>query len=283
MNNKEYFIASATHNNIQVIANGHSKLEVDSKLKDSLRLLFISADMFNQTQSNGGPSYFLNLAQEALDSAIKKSNYNLYNVSYLGEVFDRNKKISELLSEKVTADNSRGWSCLWEISKNNTGILGGTPTVEDQRWLVTDTGFFITKENPLENFPQTSDEKKAAICEFISQFDVAFKYGASRKVLQIFAEIIKKNISIFYQSKGDFSNLSIEELEVMLIKRENLEKANIAMGTNFVVRGLTSTELRKIILDKKSSVKSSNDVFKFKISNELEKYMNEIQSFNSEI
>jgi hypothetical protein len=281
MTTKEYYISIITHNKIQVIANGYSKIEIDTKLKESLRLFFISADMFNQTNSNGGASYFLNLADEALYSAIQKNNYNLYNVSYLGEIFDRNKKISELLSDKSTADNARSWSCLWEISKNNiTGILGATPTAEDLRWLVTDTGFFITKDSPSENSLQTIDEKEALICEFISQFDVAFKYGASRKVLQIFAEIIKKNISSFYQSKGDFSHLSIDDLEAMLIKRESLEKANIAMGTNFVVRGLSSFELRKIIAEKNSSNKSSNDVIKFKISNELEKYMNEIQSIN---
>ena len=281
MKPKEYYIAIVIHKKIQILANGHSKFEVDNKLKDSLRLLFISADMFNQTQSAGGPTYFLNLAQEALDFAIQNNNYNLYNVSYLGDVFERNKKISELLIEKVTADNSRGWSCLWEIAKNNTtGILGDVPTVEDQRWLVTDTGFLITKDNPFENAPQSSDEKEASINEFISQFEVAFKYGASRKVLEIFAEIIKKNISTFYQSKGDFSHLSIDDLEAMLIKRENLEKANIAMGTNFVVRGLNSTELRKIILEKKSSFKSSNDVVKFKLSNELEKYISEIKTVN---
>lgn len=274
MNNKEYFIAILTHNKIQVIANGHSKIDVDTKLKDSLRLLFISADMFNQTQNSGGPSYFLNLAQEAFDFAIQNNRYNFYNVSYLGEVFNRYKKISEISNGKVTADNSRGWSCLWEIANNNsTGLLGDVPTIEDQRWLVTDTGFYITKDKPFENSPTNIDDKKSLILELICQFDVAFKYGASSKVLHLFAEIIKKNIAEFNQSKGDFNHLSIEELEEKLERQMTLDRFNNSIEMKFIVKGPTSEELKKIISLRKEFGIDKDGSINFLISHNLQKYM----------
>lgn len=275
LNKKEYFIAILTHNKIQLIANGHSKIEVDTKLKDSLRLLFISADMFNQKQGSGEPSYFLNLAQEVFDFSVQDNKYNFYNVSYLGELFERNKKISELSNKEIPADNSRGWACLWEIANNNsTGILGEVPTIEDQRWLITDTGFFITKENPFEKYPQNIEQKKSSIIELICQFDVAFKYGASLKVLQLFADIIKKNIADFNQSKGDFTHLSIEELEEKLERQMTLDRYNDSVGMKFIVKGPTAEELKKIISLRKEFGIDKGEVNNFVISDNLQKYMN---------
>ena len=81
-------------------------------------------------------------------------------------------------------------------------------------------------------------------------------------------------MSNFYESQGSFNHLSIVELESMLVRRISVERANLAMGTDFVVRGLNSTELKEIIFERKSNSDSKNSpLIDFEIEDTLEDFL----------
>lgn len=277
MTRKEYLFAKFERNGIKLIANGSSSDELNEKLKASLRMWLIANEMFKNTNSTQNPNYFLNEAQKLINEAIDEKNLKVFNLSNLAEIFEGKRKISELVSENNTSDAMRGWACLWHMSilnEDSGGVLGEMPNIEELRWLVTDSGFYITEKIPTKVAPKTIDEKKKLIKDFINHFNVAYKFGAPKKTLILIAKIINTVMSNFYESQGSFNHLSIVELESMLVRRISVERANLAMGTDFVVRGLNSTELKEIIFERKSNSDSKNSpLIDFEIEDTLDDFL----------
>ena len=284
MTRKEYLFAKFERNGIKLIANGSSSDELNEKLKASLRMWLIANEMFKSTNSTQNPNYFLNEAQKLINEAIDEKNLKVFNLSNLAEIFEGKRKISELVSESNTSDAMRGWACLWNMSilnEDSGGVLGEMPNIEELRWLVTDSGFYITEKTPTKVAPKTIDEKKKFIKDFINHFNIAFKFGAPKKTLILIAKIINTAMSSFYESQGSFNHLSIVELESMLVRRISVERANLAMGTDFVVRGLNSTELKEIIFERKSNSDSKNSpLTDFEIEGALDDFLQLVRISN---
>lgn len=271
MENKKYLIARLQHNEINLISCGHSSVEINEKLQDSLRLLFISAEMFNDFKSPNDPSYFLQLAHDSLEKAKVEDRLKVFDLSGMSEIFESRKKISELSSENTSTDTLRHWACLWQIGNTTTaGLLGEVPTFEELRWLVTDTGFYITKLNPCPKSPKSIDEKEHLIRELIAHFDVALKFGAPKKTLLLLAEIINELSTKFTESKGDFSHLTLDELVNKLNSRRALERMNERSETKFWVAGPSSDELEKLISIRKNNLNNEDiSTSNFRFSSEL--------------
>jgi hypothetical protein len=284
MKSKDYFIAKLERNGINLVASGHSASDLNDKLKDSLKAWLITNNIFKNNDASKDPAYFVNEAQKLLDETVADKKLEIFNLSVIGEVFEGTKKISELVTKTNTSDGMRYWLFLWQTSKKSEhagGVLGEIPTTDELRWLVTDSGFYITIQTPTIASPKTIDEKKKIINEFISHFEVAFKFGAPAKSLLIIAKIIKNAVSNFNEIQGNYSHLSIEELEVMLTRRVSLEMTNKAMGTNFIVEGLSVEELNKIIdLKKLEGAAKSDSRNVFTISKNLEDFINQAKSKN---
>ncbi len=284
MSNKEYLLAKLERNGINLVASGHNADELNDKLKDSLRLWLISNDMFSGNNASNDPAYFLNKAQKILEDSRVEEKLKIFNLSAMGDVFEGSRKISELVTHKNTSDAMRFWLFHWQSAKSSEGaggVLGAIPAVDELRWLVTDSGYYITVQSPTNIPPKTIEEKIKFINEFISHFEVAFKFGAPSKTLSVIAEIIKKAISNFNETQGNYNHLSVEELEVMLTRRLGVEMANKAMGTNFMVRGLSVEELKNIISSRKSQ--GANDAIlsnEFSLSDILKSYINELKVDN---
>jgi hypothetical protein len=280
MENKKYIIATLNHNEINLISSGNSANEVENSLVDSLRMWFISADMFNNFQAPNDPSYFLGLARDAYDKASIEDRVKVYDLSSMSDIFEGKKKISQLSSSKTSTDTLRHWSCLWQISKTTTGgLLGEVPTLEELRWLVIDTGFYITKLNPCPIPPKSNNEKEQLICELMAHFDVAFKFGAPQKILFLIADIVNDITTNINETQGDFSHLSLEELILKLNGRRSLERMNERSETKFWVAGPSSEELEVIISKRKENPNLNvSSSFNLKFSPELSHFISLIKN-----
>lgn len=269
MSSKEYLLAILERNGINLIASGYSQSELTLKLQESLKMWLIANDMFKNISASSDPAFFVNESKKLLNDSISEDKLKTFNLSAMGGVFEGTKKISELVSKNNTSDSMKHWAYLWQMAKeseNAGGVLGEIPSIDELRWLVTDGGFYITNRNPSLDTPKTLEDSKNQVHQFISHFDIAIKFGAPAKTLKIIASIVKNLLSKYNESQGIYSHLSIDELEVMLQRREGVEMANKAMGTNFVVKGLSAQELRGIIDFRKSSgdsLKTNFDGFVF--------------------
>lgn len=280
MENKKYIIATLSQNEINLISCGNSALEVQSNLVDSLRMWFVGADMFNNFQAPNDPSHFLKLAQDAYDKASIEDRVKVFDLSSMGGIFEGRYKISEVASSKTSTDSLRHWACLWQIAKTTAGgLLGEVPTLEELRWLVTDTGFYITKLNPCPNPPKSPLEKEQLVRELMTHFDVAFKFGAPQKTLFLLADIVNDISTKLSENLGDFSHLSIDELTLKLNSRRSLERMNERSETKFWVAGPSSEELEAMI--SKRQVNSNIDEpskTNFQFSPELSHFINLVNS-----
>jgi hypothetical protein len=275
-----YIIATLNHNEITLISCGNSTIEVEDKLVDSLRLWFISADMFNDFKAPNDPSYFISLARDAYNKACVSYNVKVFDLSYMCDIFEGRKKISQLSTQKTSTDTLRYWSCLWQIAKTTTGgLLGEVPTLEELRWLVVDTGFYITKLSPCPNSPKNVTEKENLVHELTTHFDVAFKFGAPQKTLFLLADIVNDISTKINETQGDFSHLSLDELVTKLNSCRALESMNERSETKFWVAGPSSQELESMISKRKINPNhdySSKPTFQF--SQELSHFISLVKS-----
>ncbi|MCM3565716.1 hypothetical protein [Hydrogenophaga intermedia] len=286
MSDKEYLIAQIERNGIHIAASGHSTAELTEKLKDSLRLWLAFNEASKNPNSPRGPADISDKAQILVDEAIAEGNCKIFKLTAMGELFEGRRKISELTSKNETSDAMRYFACLWQITKSNKnagGVLSAIPTPEELRWLVTDTGFFITRQNPSPAQHKYADERKQLVKDFIQHFEVAYKFGAPPKVLAVLAGIVKDALTKLGEEQGNYNHLSISELEEKLIQVEGAEKAVAEMakmaemeslGISFKSPKLSSEELRGIIAKRKSEGNSdANPLADFNINSELRRFM----------
>ncbi len=279
MIDKLYLLGKLEYNGMTLVSCGFSNEQVHNQIIDSLKLLFVSSDMFNKEQVTDGPSYFINLAHNVLQKATLENKFEIFNLTGLGLIFDGKQKISNTVTTEASSDLIKYWAFMWHIAKNNTtGLLGQVPSIDELRWLVTDEGFYITKLNPSSIVAKTLLEKENLIFDLISHFDTAHKLGAPNNVLLILSEIIDLLIVKFNEGSGNFYHLSIEQLQEKYNQLLSIEQYNEAQNLKFKIAGPTSSDIEEIIALRLSNHEHKYPISNFKITDVLKQYLkNSIQ------
>lgn len=248
MNNTEYTLLKMIHNGFVFWAHGNTPIEAENCLFHRVKTVLIGADMFSKTSIIADPEHFKMVAKNAINEASATGNKKSFNLSGMTGVLERKINISKAVSKNIDSDTLRGWVYLWTSSlRNSTGFGIESRTPDDLRWLITDNGFFIDKNNPSENPAKTNDEKRLLAEEFQKHIFIAKKFGASTLVINELSNIEKNLTAQINESTGDFSHMSLEELNEKLeniIALENFSKRN---GNQFIISGPTAALLKEAI------------------------------------
>ncbi|WP_146182871.1 hypothetical protein [Limnohabitans sp. Jir72] len=252
MSNFNHTLVKLNHNNVIFWAHGATPTEAENRLKNRVNTALIGFDMFSNNPRVSEPEHFKIKTQNIINEATASRNKNVFNLSGMANVLERKINISEAVSQNVTSDTLRGWMYIWTSSlRNSTGIGIEARISEDLRWLITDNGFYIEKNYPSENSPKSNNDRRLLIEEFKKHIFIAKRFGAPTRVINELSEI-ENNLTIqLNESIGDFSHLSLEDLEEKLRNTTSFEEYSKRNGNMFATKSPTAAQLKEIIEKRK--------------------------------
>jgi uncharacterized coiled-coil protein SlyX len=176
----------------------------------------------------------------------------IFSLTGMAEILEGKMKISQFKSPKTDADTLRYWICMWAMAERNScGLISNMPSAQELRWLVTDDGFYITKQHPVRTLGASIEKMQETLKDLESHLAIVIKLGAPERVIEELNVIVNELTISMNKSQGNYDHISLEELERQLKNREFFASSECE-GIGITVAGPTASQLSELIAKRRA-------------------------------